>query len=106
MSDLAESKPGEVQAAVLYAITRAGYRHIDCAAIYENEGEVGAALTEAFTKWDIKREEVRRKLLRRMRLLLTARCARVFRSSSRRKCGTTTTRRRAWSPPCASASSC
>ena len=62
MSARAESKPGEVQAAVLYAITRAGYRHIDCAAIYENEGEVGAALTEAFTKWDIKREEVRRTL--------------------------------------------
>ncbi len=30
-----KSKPGEVHDAVLYAITQAGYRHIDCAAIYE-----------------------------------------------------------------------
>ena len=30
-----KSKPGEVHDAVLYAVTQAGYRHIDCAAIYE-----------------------------------------------------------------------
>ena len=53
-----KSKPGEVRAAVLYAITSAGYRHIDCAAIYENEGEVGSALEEVFAKWDIKREDL------------------------------------------------
>ena len=53
-----KSKPGEVRAAVLYAVTCAGYRHIDCAAIYENEGEVGSALEEIFANWDIKREDL------------------------------------------------
>lgn len=53
-----KSKPGEVHDAVLYALTQAGYRHIDCAAIYENEGEVGSALAEVFTEWDVRREDV------------------------------------------------
>ena len=35
-----QAKPGEVERAVETAL-KAGYRHIDCAAIYRNEAEVG-----------------------------------------------------------------
>jgi len=35
-----------------------GYRHIDCAAVYENEAEIGQALKEVFAKGIIKREDV------------------------------------------------
>jgi len=52
-----KSKPGEVKAAVLAAV-RCGYRHIDCAAIYNNEGEVGEALEELFKEGVVKREEL------------------------------------------------
>jgi len=38
-----KSKVGEVEAAVEFAL-RNGYRHIDCAAIYGNEKEVGAGI--------------------------------------------------------------
>jgi len=37
------SKPGEVEAAVEHAL-RKGYRHLDCAAMYDNEAEVGAGI--------------------------------------------------------------
>lgn len=44
-----KSETGQVKHAV-YAAVRAGYRHIDCAAIYENEHEVGAALQQAISE--------------------------------------------------------
>lgn len=52
-----KSKPGEVFQAVLWAI-EAGYRHIDCAAIYGNENEVGQALEKAFEEGLVTREEM------------------------------------------------
>lgn len=52
-----KSAPGEVKNAVLTAI-KEGYRHIDCAPIYNNEKEVGEALNEAFEQGIVKREEM------------------------------------------------
>jgi len=52
-----KSAPGEVGAAVREAL-RIGYRHIDCAAIYGNEAEIGAALADAFSAGVVKREEL------------------------------------------------
>jgi len=52
-----KSKPGEVKSAVKAAVT-CGYRHIDCAAIYKNEHEVGAALSELFAEGVVTREEL------------------------------------------------
>ncbi|MEM7110267.1 MAG: aldo/keto reductase [Bacteroidota bacterium] len=52
-----KSAKGEVYKAVLEAL-RLGYRHIDCAAIYRNEEEIGEAFDEAFSKGLVKREEL------------------------------------------------
>ncbi|MFD2036132.1 aldo/keto reductase [Belliella marina] len=52
-----KSKPGEVYQAILWAI-EAGYRHIDCAAIYHNENEVGEAFRKAFADGMVTREEL------------------------------------------------
>lgn len=52
-----QSKPGEVKAAVSFALQN-GYTLIDCAYAYGNEAEVGAALKEVFAKGNIKREDV------------------------------------------------
>lgn len=52
-----KSKPGEVGAAVREAL-RIGYRHLDCAAIYGNEAEVGAALAASFDEGEVSRDEL------------------------------------------------
>jgi alcohol dehydrogenase (NADP+) len=52
-----KSSPGDIYAAVLKAI-ELGYRHIDCAAIYGNEKEIGAALKDAMAAGDVKREDL------------------------------------------------
>ncbi|KAG6507996.1 NADPH-dependent aldo-keto reductase, chloroplastic-like isoform X4 [Zingiber officinale] len=52
-----QSEPGRVAAAVTAAV-HAGYRHIDCAHIYNNEKEIGLALKSLFDKGIVKREEL------------------------------------------------
>ena len=52
-----KAKPGEVGAAVTHAI-RSGYRHIDCARVYGNEAEIGAALSALFAEGVVRREEL------------------------------------------------
>jgi len=52
-----KSEPGEVERAVEVAL-EAGYRHIDCAAIYRNEAEIGHALARVFARGSIRREDV------------------------------------------------
>ena len=51
------SKPGEVGQAVKVALS-SGYRHLDCAAVYGNEPEIGQALTESFEKQIVRREDL------------------------------------------------
>ncbi|KAJ7188974.1 NADP-dependent oxidoreductase domain-containing protein [Mycena filopes] len=51
-----QSKPKEVENAVETAV-RNGYRHLDCAMIYENQDEVGAALKKVIPSV-VKREEL------------------------------------------------
>lgn len=52
-----KSKPGEVGNAVQIAL-EAGYRHIDCAAYYGNEAEIGQVLSSVFKESPLNREEV------------------------------------------------
>lgn len=52
-----KSEPGEVYQAVKEAI-KIGYRHIDCAAIYGNEKEVGKAIKEAINAGIVSREDL------------------------------------------------
>lgn len=52
-----KSEPGEVGQAVREAV-KIGYRHIDCAWIYQNEAEIGKAFQAAFSVGDVKREDL------------------------------------------------
>ncbi|MBK6952492.1 MAG: aldo/keto reductase [Crocinitomicaceae bacterium] len=52
-----KSKPGDVGKAVESAIEM-GYRHIDCAAIYMNEPEIGIAIQNCIKKGIVKREDL------------------------------------------------
>lgn len=52
-----KSNPGEVSQAVEHAITT-GYRHIDCAHIYQNEKEVGKGLHSGMKKEGVARGDM------------------------------------------------
>lgn len=52
-----KTKTGEVYKAVKEAILL-GYRHIDCAFIYENEAEIGQALSESFEEGVVTRDQL------------------------------------------------
>ncbi|XP_028856183.1 aldo-keto reductase family 1 member A1-B isoform X1 [Denticeps clupeoides] len=53
-----KSEPGQVKQAVIWAL-QSGYRHIDCAAIYGNEQEIGEALQETLgPEKTLRREDV------------------------------------------------
>lgn len=52
------AKPGEVESAIEYAIVDVGVRHIDGAARYGNESEVGEGIRRALATGKVKRSEL------------------------------------------------
>ena len=52
-----KAAPGQVGTAVGAAV-RLGYRHIDCASIYGNEAEIGAALAGSLAEGLVRRDEL------------------------------------------------
>ena len=53
-----QSEGNDVEKAVIYAVEKAGYRHIDTATAYANEAQIGRALKDLFSRNVIKREEI------------------------------------------------
>ena len=45
-------------AEAVYGAVRGGYRLIDCASVYQNEKEIGGALTRLFEEGSVTREEL------------------------------------------------
>ena len=52
-----KAERGEVRRAVEHAM-RAGYRHIDCASVYQNEDEVGDAIDYVVSRGLVRRDEL------------------------------------------------
>ena len=52
-----KSQPGKVEDAVLSAL-KSGYKHIDCAAVYGNEAEIGKAFQKAINQKVVSRENL------------------------------------------------
>jgi glycerol 2-dehydrogenase (NADP+) len=52
------SGPGEVEKAVEHALTVAGYRHVDAAFAYGNEGEVGTGIANAIKTGKVTRDDI------------------------------------------------
>jgi alcohol dehydrogenase (NADP+) len=53
-----DSVPGDTVATTVRKAVEAGYRHIDCASVYGNERNIGAALAELFNYGTVRREEL------------------------------------------------
>lgn len=52
-----KSAPGKVEEAVYHAL-KSGYKHIDCAAVYANEKEVGNGIKKAINEGLVTRKEI------------------------------------------------
>lgn len=53
-----KSPKNAVTESVRFAVEEAGYRHIDCAKLYDNEKEIGVALHDLLSRGVVKREEL------------------------------------------------